>query len=180
MKNVMLNEIPKASFLKLVIEATNKFNGIYKNGTVVTASSGASAKLAGVKIAIADSGIGRELNDAIMNMLSVAIAGAKTATSTRKPTSEELDKQFLTFVPYACVVPLRNRNNHRYTIGEPVIMVHGSDGANSEMFGMDKNGCIINRSSTAKDGLSHLPRLRKSLRPATMSEIYRLVDALYA
>ena len=35
-------------------------------------------------------------------------------------------------------------------------MVHGDAGADHDMFGMDVNGCIISKSATANDGLSHL------------------------
>jgi len=177
MRNVMLNAIPKSQFLKLVIEATNQFKKNYANGVDVV-ETGISDRLSGVKEAIANAGIKKELRTAMMNVLDLMVEG-KDVSKSRKPSAEEIAKQFLTFVPYACVVPLRNRNHHKYNIGEPVIMIHGADGANTEMFGMDGKGCIISKSSTAKDGLSHLPRLRKSLRPATLAEIYSIIDCLY-
>lgn len=179
MRNVMLKAIPKSQFLRLVIEATNEFKKVYVNGIDVKGTVAVDS-LAGVKEAIASAGIKKDLRKAMMNILELMVDESVTEVKSRKPNAEEIAKQFLTFVPYACVVPLRNRNHHKYTIGEPVIMVHGAEGANAEMFGMDKKGCIISKSATAADGLSHLPRLRKSLRPATNSEINYIVDYLYS
>jgi hypothetical protein len=170
MKNQMLNAIPKAQFLRTVVEATNDFKKLYDKGVSVVGAD-ASDKLAGVKTAIAGSGIGKELNDAIMNMLKVAVGG--TTAVVRKPTEAEIAKQFLTFVPYACVVPLRNRNHHKYEIGKPVIMILGCPGANTGMYAMDRHGVI------GAPG-NELPRLRKSLRPANSAEIYALIDRLYS
>lgn len=177
MRNVMLKAIPKSAFTRMVIEATNAFREIHSNGLPVS-SSGSACNIDGIKDAIADSSIDGKLKKAWLDLIAASIGAAKK--TTRKPSADELAKQFLTFVPYAAVVPLRNRNHHAYTIGKPVIMVHGNEGADSEMFGMDYRGCIINKSGTASDGLSHLPRLRKSLRPATNYEIGELVDELYS
>jgi hypothetical protein len=187
MKNVMLNAIPKSSFLRMVTEATNVFREIHANGVLVTkmktsSVASGSGKYDCVKKLIADSSMDAIEKAAVLMLLKSADKGTKKVETpvSRRPNVEELAKQFLTFVPYAAVVPLRNRNHHAYNIGEAVIMVHGDDGANKEMFGMDKRGCIINRSASAADGLSHLPRLRKSLRPATNYEICQLVDRLYS
>jgi hypothetical protein len=178
MKNQMLNEISKTAFLRRVTEATATFKKLWDEGTPVVADVSCADKVEGIMDAIADSSLDRVVKDAMATLIAAATKSAKKK-SVRKPEDEELAAQFLTFVPFACVVPLRNRNNHKYTIGQPVIMIHGADGQNTEMFGMDKTGCIISKSPTAKDGLSHLPRLRKSLRPATSWEIRCLVDELY-
>jgi len=168
MKNSMLSAIPKAAFLKLVVGATANFRRLYDEGISVS-GAGSSDKLTGIKGAIADSGIGKELQTAILNMIAVAVG---EASAVRKPTEAELKKQFLTFVPYAAVVPLRNRNKHKYVIGEPVIMVLGCPGANTGMYGMDATGVIGGPGN-------ELPRLRKSLRPASYAEVFAIVDKLY-
>jgi hypothetical protein len=179
MKNAMLNAIPKAQFQRMVIEATNVFRKIHAEGNMVVGTVSGDDKISGIKSAIADSSIGKDLKTAFLNLISVAI-GEAVATAPRNPTADELAKQRLTFIPFAAVVPLRNRNHHAYNIGEAVIMVHGASGADHDMFGLDKRGCIISKSTTASDGLSHLPRYRKSLRPATNYEIMGLIDALYS
>jgi len=168
MKNSMLSAIPKAAFLKLVVSATTDFRRLYDEGISVS-GAGSSDKLAGIKGAIADSGIGKELRTAILNIIAVAVG---EASAVRRPTGVELEKQFLTFVPYAAVVPLRNRNKHKYTIGEPVIMILGCPGANTGMYGMSANGIIGGPGN-------ELPRLRKSLRPASSAEVFAIVDELY-
>ncbi len=170
MKNVMLSAISKTQFQKLVIEATNDFRKLYVGGVSIPGTD-ASDKLAGIKRAIADSSIGKELKEAFINVMAVAIGGSVSVP--RSPTADELKKQWLTFVPYAAVVPLRNRNHHKYEIGQPVIMALGCPGANTGMYGMDSRGVVGTPGN-------ELPRLRKSLRPATPSEIYTLVDELYA
>uniref|UniRef100_A0A6H1ZH51 Uncharacterized protein n=1 Tax=viral metagenome TaxID=1070528 RepID=A0A6H1ZH51_9ZZZZ len=170
MKNAMLNAIPKSQFLRLVTEATNDFKKLYENGVDI-AGADAGDKLVGVKKAIADSGIKKSVADVFVTMMLLALGSSPAVV--RKPTAEEIQKQFLTFVSYACVVPLRNRNHHKYEIGSPVIMILGCPGTNTGMYGMDEKGII----HTPGD---ELPRLRKSLRPATNYEINRIVDKLYA
>jgi hypothetical protein len=174
MKNQMLNNISKATFLRLVVEGTNTFKALYENGTPIKAAAvAADVDLSGIKRSMRDAGVCSDLSTAMIDVLSAAIAKSKKAeASTRRPTAEELNKQFLSFVPYAAVVPLRNRNHHKYTIGEPVIMMIGTPGTCTGMYGMDKYGCI----HVFGD---ELPRLRKSLRPATFKELSWLVDTLY-
>jgi hypothetical protein len=177
MRNAMLNTIPKANFLRAVIEATNNFRTLYHEGSAVVVKS--SAKIDKVNDAIAASGLDTDLKKAIKNLIEVMVDGKACCDTTRKPTQDELDKQFLVFTPNACVVPLRNRNNHLYTLGKPVIMVYGCPGRDSDMFGMDARGVIHCDNPNSADGKDHLPRLRKSLRPATNAEIMWLIDKLY-
>jgi len=182
MKNAMLNAISKADFNRKVVEATNVFRTLYNNGLPVAVEAKASDKCAAITAAVkaiieADPGMTKGSKAAIDALL--AITGKSAPAGTRTATSEELDKQRLTFVPFAAVVVLRNRNHHAYEIGGTYVMIHGDEGADNSMFGLDAKGCIISKSATAKDGLSHLPRYRKSIRPATNSEIFYFVDKLY-
>ncbi len=172
MKNVILGSTPKATFLRLVTEGTAEFKKIWENGTPIKRES-EDIDLSGVKGALKDAGVCKDLSLAVIGVLATAIAKAKDSGGSRKPTEKELNKQFLTFVPYAAVVPLRNRNHHKYTIGEPVIMAIGTPGGCTNMYGMDKNGCIGSWGN-------ELPRLRKSLRPATYRELSDLVNRLYS
>jgi hypothetical protein len=162
-KNHLVGNYGKYEFKEMVKDATARFAAIYAEKPV---DDGIKSKKSALKTLLDSLGV-RNAEHIVGEIIS------------NSPCSKKKGDKFLKFVPFACVVPLRNRNHHAYRLGEPVIMIHGDDGANSNMFGMDKRGCIISKSDTAKDGLSHLPRLRESLRPATSSEITSIVNALF-
>jgi hypothetical protein len=183
-KNVMLNAISKADFNRKVVEATNAFRTLYNNGMPISVAGKSGGKCTAVKAAIqavidADPSMTQASRDTIALLLKSTGDGGSVAKTSRAATAEELDKQRLTFVPYAAVTILRNRSHHAYKIGETYVMVHGDAGADHDMFGMDTKGCIISKSANAIDGLSHLPRYRRSIRPATNTEIFNFVDRLY-
>ncbi len=163
MKNVLFNSIPKASLDALVRTATRDFAKIYENG-VAKSVSGCAMDLAKVKQAISDN-LGPAMAEPLLNIIKAAMPKGSS-----KVNSTDLAKQFLPFVPYACVVPLRNRNHHEYPIGEPTIMVVGTAGVAEGMHGIKMDGTIDD----------DLPRLRASLRPASVYEITKIVNALYA
>lgn len=165
MKNAMLTAIPKSSFIRLVLEATNDFRAKYNAIPDAGVVTGSVDKLAGAKKAIADSSVSADLKDLLINALN--------CVSKSAPDVPAVKNTKITFVPYACVVPLRNRNHHKYTIGEAVIMTLGCPGAQAGMYGMNKYGVV------GEPG-NELPRLKKSIRPATNAEIFALVDKLYA
>lgn len=179
----MVGMVSKAEFNKRVMDATGLFRTLYNNGVPVAVVAEDGGKCAAIKTAIeavlANASIDSGSKDAIVALLGAAGGGKSRPAGTRPPTADELAKQRLTFVPFAAVVVMRNRNHHAYNIGSTYVMMHGENGADHDMFGMDANGCIISKSTTAKDGLSHLPRYRKSIRPATYSEICAFVDKLY-
>lgn len=170
-KNQIVNIISKAEFTRKVVDGTNQFRAIYENGTGIDYGTD-SFDFSGLNDEMKALGICKELRDAqIATLKSVLKKEAKGKT----PSADKLAKEHLVFVPFAAVVCVRNWNNHvepYYPIGEVVIMVHGTPGADEKMYGMDKYGCVR---QTGKE----LPRLRKTLRPATASEILRFVDFLY-
>lgn len=175
-KNQMLNTISQDDFYKLVIIGTKKFNDIWNNGIPVDkiVEDGVdSGKYDAAISALEAAGLNDVACAIRMVVKDMGVATPKSKTVKALPTGKDLIKQFLTFVPFACVVPLRNRNHHKYVIGEPVIMVIGTEGKNYGMYGMDKHGCV---GSVGNE----LPRLRKSLRPATTAEIIWIIDRLYA
>ncbi len=173
-KNLLIGQISKTALLSKIYAGTDTFKRIYNQGVPVAVAGKAKEISEDVKSAI------EALKKAKMFTMAASVEMAATdlckscdvPSSSALPTGKDLEKQFLTFVPFAAVVPLRNRNNHKYAIGEPVIMVIGTEGANTGMYGMDKYGCV------GQTG-NELPRLRKSLRPATRFEIDKMVDYLY-
>ena len=184
MKNVMLNEISKASFLRKVKEATAQFKENWDGSLTEEEEEDTSCAdtIEEIGDVIADSNIDRDLKKALKRSLAMVVEAAMGKKGCKKAAPDRewvMQHEFLTFVPFAAVVVTRNRNHHAYNIGGTYIMVHGAEGANSEMFGMDSKGCIISKSASAKDGLSHLPRLRRSLRPATNWEIEQFANAMY-
>jgi hypothetical protein len=163
----LLAAIGKSNFYNTVTAATAKFAAIHNMGIPVAKKvSNVDSALAAIdKIA----GVSLDIKKMAKCLLSEGDSG-KTANCY--PTGKDLDKQFLTFVPMAAVVPIRNRNNHDYRLGVPVIMMNGIEGSNEKMYGMDATGQIHCKPN-------ELPRLRKSLRPATMSEIRWICDQLF-
>jgi len=173
-KNLLIGQISKTALLSKVYAGTDAFKRIYNQGVPVSVAGKAKGISADTKAAI------EALKKAGLDTMASAVElvakdlckTCDVSASSALPTGKDLEKQFLTFVPFACVVPLRNRNKHKYAIGEPVIMVIGTEGANTGMYGMDKYGCV------GQTG-NELPRLRKSLRPATRWEIDNLINQLY-
>jgi hypothetical protein len=176
----MLSAITKADFRRRVKDATAQFRANWDGCTTKIKDTSCSDTLEAIKDVIADSNMKYDLKRTVNKALGLVLDAVADKAETEPDREWVMQHEFLKFVPYAAVVVTRNRNHHAYNIGYTYIMVHGEPGKDSEMFGMDKKGCIINKSASAKDGLSHLPRLRRSIRPATEWEIERFIDALYA
>lgn len=157
MKNYLVcGNYTKAQFLSKVDAATEEFAKIWN-----TKPDKCADDVNKVKKALAGLSLGNKAKSVIDALIGAFDKDKKGGG------------KFLTFVPFACVVPTRNRNNHRYALNEPVIMIRGQEGKDFGMYGMRADG------SVGCEG-NELPRLRKSLRPATYTEIRKITDSLFS
>ncbi len=155
----LFDRLSKRELLDEVTKATKKFKDIYESGVLVPIEDKSDI----IKKALEDA----KINTAIVKAIVSVYKTCKGEEST-VPVGD-LNKQRLTFVQCAAVVPLRNRNDHNYDIGEPVLMMVGTEGTDSGMRGLKLDGSIG----------ALLPRYRRSLRPADTFEIEKIVNKLY-